>query len=164
MAGGRKGKFAEWLTEDGLTLVEGWAREGANDEELAAKIGIGMTAFYEWQKRFPKFAEAIKKGKAPVDFEVENALLKAALGYTVIVKEPVRLKTKKQLIGRGTIEEERVEVVEREIYIKPDITAQIFWLKNRKAVKWRDKPEPPVDDDAVKQARVLLEGVQSAID
>lgn len=159
-----KGKYSDWLTPEALTCVEGWAREGATDEDIAAKMGIKKTAFYDWQKRFPDFAEALKRGKAPVDFEVENALLRAARGYTVTVKEPVRLKTKKQLIGRGTIEEERIEIVEREVYIKPDVTAQIFWLKNRKPHRWRDKPEAPVDDDAVKQARALLEGVESAID
>ena len=158
-----KGKYLYYLTEDGLTALEGWAREGATDEDLCAKIGISHTTFYEWMNRFPEIAEAVKKGKAPVDIAVENTLLKSALGYTVVVKEPMRVKTKKQLIGRGTIEEEHIEYADREVYIKPDVTAAIFWLKNRKPSKWRDKPEPASDSDALRQAREILGEIESAI-
>ena len=45
-----------------------------------------------------------------------------------------------------------------------DTTAQIFWLKNRRPGKWRDKPEAPGDSDALKKARALLEDIESAID
>lgn len=45
-----------------------------------------------------------------------------------------------------------------------DTTAQIFWLKNRRPDRWRDKPEAPGDSDALKKARALLEGLESAID
>ena len=31
-------------------------------------------------------------------------------------------------------------------HIPPDTTAQIFWLKNRRPDRWRDKPEPASDD------------------
>lgn len=161
---GRKGNWDEWLTEDGLLKIEGWAREGATELTIAKKMGIAERTFEEWKVRFPAIKTALKSGKAPVDFEVENTLLKAALGYTTTVKEPVKLKTKKQLIGRGTIEEERIEYIEREISVAPNITAMIFWLKNRKPDKWRDKPEVQDDTEALKQAREILEGVESAID
>jgi hypothetical protein len=52
----------------------------------------------------------------------------------------VKVKTKRQLKDKGTIEEEHIEYVEEEVYIAPDTTAQIFWLKNRRPDKWRDKP------------------------
>jgi len=136
---GRPGLYDKWITPDGLTTIEGWAREGLNDEELAAKMGIKKTALYEWKRRFPDFAEAIKKGKAPVDFHVENALLKLALGHKETIREPIKVKTKKQVKDK-TIEEEHIEYAEREIYIPPNVTAQMFWLRNRKPAKWRDKP------------------------
>lgn len=47
----------------------------------------------------------------------------------------------KQKAGEGRIEEERVEYVEREIYIPPQVAAQIFYLKNRKPHEWREKRE-----------------------
>ena len=133
--------YEEWLTPDGLLRLEGWARSGLVDTQIAKNIGIAVQTYYEWTRRFPSFAEAIKKGKAPVDIEVENALLKSALGGTVIVKKPVKIKTKRQLAGKGTIEEEHIEFIDEEVYIPPNTTAQIFWLKNRKPDKWRDKQE-----------------------
>ena len=146
---GRKGKYEEWLTEDGLTTIEGWARDGLTDEQIAHNIGIAGRTYYEWQERFPQFAQAIKKGKAPVDIQVENALLKRALGQIVKVKKPIKLKHKGQIPGKGLIEEERIEYAEEEIYIPPDTTAQIFWLKNRRPDKWRDKPSGETDTEPV---------------
>ena len=137
---GRKGKFEQWLTDDGLTLVEGWARDGLSDEQIAANIGIAGRTYYEWQERFPQFAQAIKKGKAPVDYQVENALFKSATGYTVKVMKPMKLKEEKQKVGEGRIVTERVKYVEEEVYIPPQTAAQVFWLKNRRPDKWRDKP------------------------
>ncbi len=78
---GRKGKFEEWLTDDGLTRLTGWARDGLTDEQIAANIGINRCTLYDWMKRYDNISNAIKKGKEPVDTQVENALLKRALGY-----------------------------------------------------------------------------------
>ena len=49
-------------------------------------------------------------------------------------------------------------------HIPADTTAQIFWLKNTRPDKWRDKPEIPGDSDMLKKAKELLEGIDSAID
>ena len=141
---GAKGRYSEWLTEDGLLLLEGWARDGLSDKQIADNMGIAERTFTEWKSRFDAIRAALKKGKAPVDYHVENALYKSATGYTVKVKKPVKLKTKKQLKDKGMIEEERIEYVEEELYIRPDTTAQIYWLKNRRRGKWCDKP-PEID-------------------
>lgn len=109
-------------------------------------MGIATGTLYAWQKDHDEISEAIKKGKAPVDIEVENALFKRATGYTVRVQKPVKVKTKRQLKDKGTIEEEHIELVEEEIYIAPDTTAQIYWLKNRRPDKWRDKPQTSAAD------------------
>ena len=140
-----KGKYADWLTPDGLLLLEGWARDGLTDEQIARKIGINPATLYKWLDKYGEIGKAIKKGKAPVDIEVENALLKKALGFSVKIKKPIKVRTKKQLKDKGTIEEERIEYAEEEVYIPPDTTAQIFWLKNRRADKWRDKPAIEMD-------------------
>jgi transposase-like protein len=147
-----KGKYQEWLTPDGLLLLEGWARDGLTDEQIAANIGINPATLYKWIDRFGEIGKAIKKGKAPVDFQVENAMLKRAMGYDyeeVITevydngKKHIR-KVKKHMPG--------------------DVTAMIFWLKNRKSAQWRDKPEVNADSNTLKAAKELLEGIPSAID
>ena len=76
-----KGKYQRWLEPDGLLLLEGWARDGLTDEQIAGNVGITATTLYEWKNRFPEISEALKKGKEIVDIQVENALLKRALGY-----------------------------------------------------------------------------------
>lgn len=126
-----KGKYQEWLTPDGLLLIEGWAREGLTDEQIANdKIGISRKTFYEWLKQYSVIGNALKKGKAPVDMQVENALLKRALGYeyeettTEVIEQPNGNKRK------------QVKVTKK--FMPPDTTAQIFWLKNRRPDRWRD--------------------------
>lgn len=128
-------------------LLEGWARDGLTDEQIARKIGINPATLYKWLDKYGEIGKAIKKGKAPVDFEVENALLKKALGFSVMLKKPIKVRTKKQLKDKGTIEEERIEYAEEEMYIPPDTTAQIFWLKNRRPDKWRDKPKEAAQEE-----------------
>ena len=74
-----RGKYEYWLTEDGLLLLEGWARDGLTDEQLAEKMGIGARTLYDWKLKYPQISQALKKGKEVVDIQVENALLKRAL-------------------------------------------------------------------------------------
>lgn len=77
-----KGKYQRWLESDGLLLLEGWARDGLTDEQLAEKMGCGVRTLYDWKERFPQISQALKKGKEVVDYQVENALLVAALDGT----------------------------------------------------------------------------------
>lgn len=70
-----KGKFEYWRSDDGQLLLEGWARDGLTDEQITKKMGIGSTTFYRWQNDYREIREAIKKGRAPIDYEVENKLL-----------------------------------------------------------------------------------------
>jgi hypothetical protein len=50
-------------------------------------IGISRASLYEWKKKEVDIFDALKKGKEVIDFEVENALLKRALGYTITIEE-----------------------------------------------------------------------------
>ena len=133
-----RGKFEEWLSDDGLLRIEGWARDGLTDEQIAHNAGIGYTTLKTWLNRFPAIRAALKRGKAPADVEVENALYKSAIGYTLKVRKPIKLLEVKQKQGEGRVEKEYVEYVEEEVYVQPNTTAQIFWLKNRKPRYWRD--------------------------
>ena len=79
-----KGKYARGLEPDGLLLLAAWARNGLIDEQIAHNCGISPGTLYDWKNRFPQIAEALKKGKEVVDVQVENALLKRALGYETV--------------------------------------------------------------------------------
>jgi transposase-like protein len=130
-----KGKYHEWIEPDGLLKLEAWARDGLTDEQIAQNMGIATSTLYEWKKKFPEIAEALKKGKEVVDIQVENALLKRAMGYkyTEVIKEPV--------VDKETGKTKMVVAKEITKEVLPDVTAQIFWLKNRKPAEWRDRQE-----------------------
>ena len=135
-----KGKFNDWLTEEGLLKIEAWARNGLTDEQIAHNMGIRRSTLYEWKKRFPVISDTLKKGKEVVDIQVENALLKRALGYsyTEVTKERVIDYDPKTGEIIGSHMEITKEVIKE---VQPDVTAQIFWLKNRKPDVWRDRKD-----------------------
>lgn len=136
-----KGKYEYWLTPEGLIKLEGWARDGLTDEQIAQNANIGIRTLYEWKDKYPQISQSLKKGKEVVDYEVENALLKRALGYTV--KE-------EKLTKDGC-------VVELEREVPGDVTAQIFWLKNRKPTQWKDKREEiEVQEEEKESVRIEL--------
>ena len=111
-------RIDDWLQKDKLILLEGWAREGLTDEQIAKNMGISRTTLWDWKKKEPNILDSLKKGKEVVDFEVENALLKSAL--------------------------------------EGNVTAQIFWLKNRKKLQWRDKVEDYTTSNELTKVDELL--------
>lgn len=137
-------KINDWLENDKLILLEGWAKSGLTDEQIAKNIGINRTTLYDWKKKETNIADALKKGKEVIDFEVENALLKKALGYTITIKE-------EKLDKDGC-----VHTLEKDVHIPPDTTAQIFWLKNRKPNNWKDRVETDEDKEAVTNASQVI--------
>lgn len=124
-----KGKYHEWIEPEGLLKIEGWARDGLTDEQIAYNIGITAKTLYEWKKQYSEICEALKRGKEVVDRQVENALLKRALGYEY---EEVKEEYELDEVVKKTVTKKEVA---------PDTTAQIFWLKNRKPAEWRDKKD-----------------------
>ena len=123
-----RGKYEYWLTPEGLLKIEGWARDGLTDEQIALNIGISRSTLNTWKDRYSDISDTLKRGKDIVDRQVESALLRRALGYEYE-------EVKKKFEGDVLIEK---TVTKKEVI--PDTTAQIFWLKNRKPDKWRDKP------------------------
>lgn len=136
-----KGKYEKWLTEEGLLLLEGWARDGLTDEQIAHNMGISVATLYNWKSKHLEILESLKKGKEIVDIQVENALLKKALGIKETVKKAIKVREVKYNEGKRVSEKEHIEYVDEEVFVPPDTTAQIFWLKNRQPNKWRDKVE-----------------------
>lgn len=120
-------RWDQWLTDDGLLRIQGWARDGLIDKQIARNMGVSWTTLKTWKNRFPELAEAMRKSKDAADREVENALYKRALGYWVT-------ETKTVTLPDGDM---RVEEIHK--HVAPDTTAQIFWLKNRKPDQWREK-------------------------
>ncbi len=132
-----KGKYQEWLEPEGLLKIEGWARDGLTDEQIAHNMGISVATLYNWKNEHLEILESLKRGKEVVDRMVENALLKRALGY-----EYEEISEKYEM---GILTERKVTKKQ----VVPDTTAQIFWLKNRKPSDWRDKPEGETEQGGI---------------
>ena len=139
-----KGKYEQWLTEEGLLQLEAWARNGLTDEQIAANMGITRSTLNEWKKKYSDISDTLKRGKDIVDIQVENALLKRALGYTYIETTQERVDDYDPHTGLKTGSYMEVtKTVTKEV--QPDTTAQIFWLKNRKPDTWRDKRDVGIE-------------------
>lgn len=142
------GKYQKWLEPDNLILLEGWARDGLTEEQIAKNIGVSVKTLFNWKKTHLPILHAIKKGKEVVDYEVENALLKSALGFSETIRKPFKLKrTQYNDSGKKVNEEEYIEYADEDVYVPPNVTAQIYWLNNRKPEQWRNKPKDELNTD-----------------
>lgn len=127
-------------------------------------MGISSTTFYRWQQEYGAFREALKKGKAPVDTQVENALLKRALGYSY-----TETTTDFELIDTGNVDEDGKPIMEKKIKnvrsvkkeVAPDVGAAAFWLKNRRPDRWREKREEQIQVTSADYS--LLDEVAEAV-
>lgn len=137
-------KYEYWLTPEGLLRVEGWARDGLSEEQIAKNMGVASSTLREWKGRFSAVSAALKKGKDVVDREVENALLKRALGYDY-TEERIEKSTKD-----GT------KIVQIVKHVPPDVGACAFWLKNRKPEQWRDRREAAPQRDGAPTGVLMM--------
>ena len=111
-------------------------------------LGISKNAFYVYKNKYNDFNDALKKGKEVADIEVENALFKRAIGYKYkeVIKEVKEIDGKKSTYIKEVVKE-----------MPGDVAAQIFWLKNGKSNKWKDKQDIDIEDNNVS---ITINGVK----
>lgn len=126
-------KYDKWLEPDGLTLLKAWTRDGLTLEQIAHNMGINVATLHRWKNRFSDICNALKEKQAVVDYEVENALLKRALGFEY---EEVTTEIRELPDGGSVKHIKRVTK-----FVPPDVAAIIYWTKNRKPNYWADKKE-----------------------
>lgn len=66
-----------------LSEIADWVRNGATDRDVAERLDIAMSTFYEYKLQYSDFSEVLKKTRDVVDGEVENALLRNALNGNI---------------------------------------------------------------------------------
>lgn len=130
-----------WLSEDGLLLLECWSRDGMKLKDIASNMDIPQPKLSQWRRQYEEIDQALKSGKEIVDYRVENALLKAALGFTT--------KEITVTIGRQQKSGEWFDIT-KETKTKefaPNVTACLAWLNNRKPDIWKRNRDNVVEVD-----------------
>lgn len=129
----------DWLEDDNLMLLECWARDGYTLQDIANRIGISYNTLRMWRDKYPEIKEALRKGKEIIDYQVENALLKSALGYKT--KEVKVITT----VRYGKTVETVREVTDKEQ--APNVSAIQCWLFNRMPDKWKRNRDQLIELD-----------------
>jgi hypothetical protein len=113
------------------------AMRGMTRAEIAEVLQICRDTLYRWTLAYRPFSDALNAGTSVADDRVERCLYERAVGYSF---ESEKIFCSKD--GLVT----RVATTE---HVPPDVTAQIFWLKNRRREEWRDKIEHDVTGDVM---------------
>lgn len=142
-----KGKYQEWVSENGLIRIKGWACDGLSDEQIAKNIGINVATLYRWKEKYCEICEAIRAGKDVPDRKVENALYESCFDRTIPVKKAFKVKRVWFDENGKRCEEEHIEIAEETVAIPANPRAQEFWLKNRKPDVWKDKQQVFAEDN-----------------
>ena len=161
-----KGKYKKWLEPDNLTKLEGWARDGLKDTQIADNMGINVSTLYTWKNRYSEINEALKKGKEVVDYEIENSLISTMKKHTVtttqykmVKKDDFKLKAEREefmniykfdhpeaskneiliATAKGVEVYEKIPIIRTVTEVDPNVSAMIFWLKARRPDVFRDQ-------------------------
>lgn len=117
-----------------LALVRKVCRLGATDAEIADLLEVSIASVSLWKVEYPEFSEALIIGKDEYDDRIARSLATRALGYT--------FDSEKVFCSEGRVT--RVAVRE---HVPPDVTACIFWLKNRRPAEFKERREEGYDPD-----------------
>ncbi len=113
---------------------------------------MSSSTYYDWLKRYPEMSEAVTRARTGADARainesVEESLLDAARGGIRTVKKPIKVRhTSYDERGRR-VEREEIVLADEQVYVQPNVKAQIFWLTNRAPERWRNKIEATVNDE-----------------
>ena len=129
------GKSKWESVKEKLPLIESWCRDGLIEVEICKRLGISVNTLNKYKLVHNELVQSLKRGKEVIDYEVEQKLLKRAMGYNYV-------ETKVTTDPEGG---ETTSTTNK--HVLPDTTAQIFWLKNRKPKEWRDKQEIDMSGD-----------------
>ena len=139
----------KWRRKEGLALLEGMARDGYTDKEIAQKMKISPGQLQRLRDNDAKIRKALDHGKMTTDYLVEKALLKSALGFQ---RKQVKITS---IIRYGKLVETQKEELTEEV--APNVTAAQTWLYNRCPDKWKRDPQKGILDDIDEDTSIKIE-------
>jgi len=126
------------------------AQRGAILCEIARCFGVNTSTLTRWLNKYPELREAVDAGDDVFNPRVERALAERAIGFYVDVEE-----------AKVTSDGEVIRYSMRK-YFPPDVTAAIYFTKNRMPEKWRDVQERRITGELKSSDEWLVE-VQKGI-
>ena len=124
---------SKWpLVKDKLHFIEKWARDGLTEKQIAKNLGISHDTLNRYKNEHSEMSDSIKRGRQSCVTEIENALVKRALGFEY---EEVKNYMKDDGDGRITKYTEKTKK-----YQPPDVGACAILLKNKDRGNWSDNP------------------------
>ena len=118
---GRK-SYYNTMVKPKLDEVKKWRAGGLFDYQIAKKLGIGLSTFYEYKVKYPEFTEALKVGNKELTDVLKNKLIEKAMGFKYTEEKTYK---KKDLDGK---EWTYIEITEKQAL--PDVAALHLALKN----------------------------------
>lgn len=139
----------KWRKKEYIALLEGWARDGYTDQEIATKMKISLKQLQRLRGNDARIRKALDHGRESTDYMVEKALLRSALGYK---HKEVKITS---IIRYGKLVETQKEEFFTEI--APNIAAAQTWLYNRCPDKWKRDPQKGILDEIDEDTSIKIE-------
>lgn len=149
--GGRPPKY-DYESEEFAELVEGFAKKGLTDKEIAFELGISPSVFSEKKQEVSLVSEALSRARLRINSTVRSAYLRVALGGKRIhIEQYVQRRCECRgnnpeceiCGGSGWITPDQNRIV-TEQELAPSQSAMERWLMNHDE-EWREKATQKVD-------------------
>lgn len=108
-------------------IAAAFARDGKSQSEIARIFGISRDTLHDWTRKYPEFSDSLRETREQADGRVTASLFQKAVGYEV------------EEIEQSIDEKGRKRLKKTKRHIQGDVTAQKYWLANRRPAEWREK-------------------------
>jgi hypothetical protein len=120
-------------------------QRGAILSEVAEAFNVSTRTLFNWLNLHPELHDAVQVGVDTFNSRVERALAERAIGFWIVLEE-----------AQYDADDNEIRPARRQ-YFPPDVTAGIFFLKNRLRERWRDVYEKVEKHELKTSAELLVE-------
>jgi hypothetical protein len=102
---------------------------GATDDQLAGFFQVSRRTLDDWLQAHPRFARAVRDGRAAADATIARRLFQRAMGYDYLTETIF-------------VQDGEAQQVAHKVHVPPDVGACILWLRNRRRRDWMERAAP----------------------